>query len=141
MFQLYNFMKYLIPALIIIILFSCKHKDYSIDLPLTQTPTELNQWGITKYDSLKLRNGPDEKADDITITRIPLGAIVEIIKKDNKIKNFENMNDNWYYLDYKGQEGWMFGAFLEIFNSYEEAEKKSEILIFGGNAENENTKK
>jgi hypothetical protein len=131
-------MKYFIPLIILITLFSCKNKSYNIDLPITQSPTELNQWGITRYDSLKLRSGPEEKAEEINY--LPLGAILEILKKDKEIKNFENINDNWYYINYKGEEGWIFGSYLEIFNNYDEAEKKSGELIFG-NKKDENTKK
>jgi SH3-like domain-containing protein len=131
-------MKHILILTLLLILFSCKYKSYNIDLPITQTPSELNQWGITKYDSLKLRTGPDEKAEEINY--LPLGAIVEIIKKDGEIKNFENVNDSWYFIDYKGEEGWIFGSYLDIFNNYEEAEKKSGELIFG-NIKNENTKK
>ena len=131
-------MKYIATIVLLLMLFSCKDKDLNIDLPITQTPRELNQWGITKYDSLKLRTGPEEKSEDINY--LPLGAIVEIIKKDGVIKNFDNANDYWYYIDYKGEVGWIFGSYLEIFNSYEEAEKKSGELIFG-NIKNENTKK
>jgi hypothetical protein len=123
--------------LVIIILFlfiSCGKSDnsnnkFEINLPQTQTPLDFNQWGVTKYASLKLRTEPLEEAD--VINHLPLGAIVEIIKKDKELKNFENVSDYWYYIDYKSENGWIFGSYLEIFNGYEEAEKKSEEILFG----------
>jgi hypothetical protein len=124
--------------IIIILLFSCKNNNFKFDLPQTETPSEFNQWGVTIYDQLKLRNSPNEESE--TVKYLPLGAIIEILKKDKELKNFENANDYWYYINYKGEEGWIFGIYIQIFNTYDESEKKSEIIIFG-NKTNEPAKK
>jgi hypothetical protein len=106
-----------------------KSRHIVINLPQTQTPQELNQWGVTKYASLKLRESPLEEGE--VKNHLPLGAIVEVVKRDKELKNFENMIDYWYYIDYKSETGWIFGSYVEIFNSYEEAEKRSEEVLFG----------
>jgi hypothetical protein len=112
-------------------LLSCdkRGRQTLITLPQTITPSELNQWGVTKYASLKLRIDPLEEAE--VRNHLPLGAIVEILKKDKEMKNFENSINYWYYVDYKSETGWIFGSYFEIFNTYEEAEKKSEEILFG----------
>ena len=65
------------------------------------------------------------------INHLPLGSLVEIIKKENTIKDFDNKFGYWYYIDYKGEVGWIFGTYLETFNTKEEAIKRSEQLLFG----------
>jgi hypothetical protein len=125
---------FIILSIFLFLFLSCNKNDKTankvvINLPQTQTPLEFNQWGVTKYASLKLRTEPFEEAD--VINHLPLGAIVEIIKKDKELKNFENISDYWYYIDYTSENGWIFGSYLEIFNGYEEAEKKSEEILFG----------
>jgi len=119
---------------VLIIFVSCKDKEiitknWEISLPLTNTPLDLNQWGVTKYSSLKLRNSPIEEST--IVNHLPLGAVVEVIKKEKEIKNFENTLDYWYFIDYEGENGWIFGSYLEIFNTYDEAIKRSEEILFG----------
>lgn len=127
-------MKKLLIFTFLLLILSCKNNDpankwWKIELPLTETPVDLNQWGVTKYNSLKLREFPQEEA--AVIRNLPLGAIVEVIKKDKLLKNFDNANDYWYFVDYKSESGWIFGLYLDIFNTFEESEKKSEEVLFG----------
>lgn len=93
------------------------------------SPKELNQWAITRFDSLKLRDFPEEEAK--IINYLPLASVVEVIKKDNKLSKFTNITDYWYLVDYKGERGWIFGYYLEILNTYEESVKRSEEILFG----------
>lgn len=112
---------------------SCKDesgaKAFYIDLSETRTPSANNQWAITKFDLLKLRETPEEESN--IINHLPLGSVIEIIRKENSIKVFDNVKDYWYFIDYKGEVGWIFGSYLEIFNAQEEAIKRSEQILFG----------
>lgn len=113
--------------------YSCKEdsgaKTFYIDLSETRTPSSNNQWAITKFDLLKLRETPEEESN--IINHLPLGSVIEIIRKENAIKVFDNVKDYWYFIDYKGEVGWIFGSYLEIFNTQEEAIKRSEQILFG----------
>jgi len=104
-------------------------KEWVISLPRTQNPTTMNQWAVTKYASLKLREEPQVKSK--IINYLPIGSVVEIIIKDHEIKNFENLMDYWYYINYNGENGFIFGSYLDIFNTYTEATMKSEEMLFG----------
>ncbi len=122
--------------LILFLIFSCsnnknnqENENVYIELFDTFSPKELNQWAVTKFDSLKLRETPEE--DSKIINHLPLGSVVEIIKKENKLREFTNITDYWYFINYKGEKGWIFGYYLEIFNSYEESVKRSEEILFG----------
>jgi hypothetical protein len=129
-----QFMRNIFIVIIIIFSFSfisCdkNNKRVIINLPQTVTPVELNQWGVTKYASLSLRVDPVEEA--VVKSHLPLGAIIEILKKDKELKNFENTANYWYFIDFKSENGWIFGSYIELFNTYDEAEKKSEEILFG----------
>ena len=106
-----------------------KKDEWIIELPETKNPTNINQWAVIKYSSIKLRQEPVAKAK--IINYMPLGMIVKILKKNNQLKNFNNDIDYWYYIDFEGEKGWVFGSFLEVFNNYEEAEKRCEKMILG----------
>ena len=123
------FFLFLIP----VTFFSCrKHEnetlDYEIFLPQTNTPEDMNQWGVTKFGPLKLRYEP--KDDSEIINHLPLGAVLEIIKRDKELRVFENIQNYWYYINYKGEKGWLFGYYIDIYNKEEEAIERSEVLLF-----------
>ncbi|HOV13041.1 MAG TPA: SH3 domain-containing protein [Spirochaetota bacterium] len=119
---------------IFILMVSCVKKEnedlpFEINLPLTVTPQNINQWGVTRFGPLKLRYEPKEDSD--IINHLPLGSVLEILKKENELRNFENMLNYWYFINYKGEKGWIFGYYIDIYNKEEEAIKRSEVLLFG----------
>jgi len=133
--------KKLIILLILIIIFSCKNDNKNFDvneieLPETDNPEEINQWAFIKYKYTKLREEPN--ADSRTIYYMEndrnRGTIARIIKKENQLTNFDNQFNYWYYIDYDGEKGWVFGSFIEIFNNYEEAVKKCDEELFSEKA-------
>lgn len=126
---------YILFCFFIILILSCKKdglsskNDWQIDLPETKIPQNISQWAINKYPFIKLRMEPTEESK--IIYYLPIGAIIKIIKKDGELSSFDNENNYWYNIDYEGETGWIFGSFIEIFNSYEEALKRSEEIILG----------
>ncbi len=102
--------------------------DYKIILPQTRSPQNMNQWAVTKFGPLKLRIEPKE--DSEIINHLPIGAVIELERKENELKNFENLTNYWYYINYKGEKGWLFGYYIDIFNKEEDAIKRSEELLF-----------
>ena len=126
-------MRTFIILFILIMLFpSCKCKkikgdNWTIELPETKNPVNMNQWAVTKYSYIRLR----EKAvpESKIINYIPHGKILSVIKKENKIRSFNNKKDYWYFVDYDGEKGWLFGSFIEIYNNYDMAEKRCEEIL------------
>lgn len=121
--------------LMFIIVFSflltgCQEKNSTLilKLPDTHLSSDFNLWGVTKFGGLKLRQDPRE--DSEIINHLPYGALAEILVKQEQVSEFENIRDYWYYIDFKGQKGWIFGYYLFLYNTYDEAYKKSEELLF-----------
>lgn len=105
------------------------NEDWVIELPVTFTPEDLNQWAVVKYSLPKLRLEPIPRTK--ILNYLPLASLAKVIKRENEIKNFDNETNYWYYIDYEGEKGWVFGTFIELYNNYEEAEKRSEEILIG----------
>ena len=120
---------------ILFLMFSnCKNKElkdnnWVIELPETKNPTNLYQWAIVRYELSRLREEPQDEAN--IINYLPQGVILNIIKKQDKLTKFNNKKGHWFFVDYEGEKGWIFESFIEIFNSYNEALKRSEEIILG----------
>ena len=125
--------KFNLSILFLFLLLSCfKNNNISITeeiiLPPTLIPTELNQWGVIKYDYTRLRDDPTD-SNDIKYDVLRISSVVEIIIKGQEIKTLNNISDYWYYVDYEKKRGWVFGQFLEIYNTYEESAKRSDEIF------------
>lgn len=102
-------------------------RDWVIELPETKKPTDLYQWAVIRFQYSRLREEPKE--DSKIINYLPEGVLINIIKKDPALTTFDNNNGYWFYIDYEGEKGWIFETYIEIFNSYNEAFKRSEEII------------
>ncbi len=117
----------------IIFISSCKRtripeKIDTIQLKMTQPPKELSLWGVTKYSDLKLR---EELTDESSVLRyLTQGSLVEIIKRNDSITLFDGKRDYWYYVKSDSLTGWIFGAYIDIFNDIISAERKCEQILF-----------
>jgi hypothetical protein len=56
------------------------------------------------------------------------GLVLEIVSKTRKQETVEGETDYWYRISFDGLQGWVFGAYLEIFDSEERADNFSEDL-------------
>jgi len=121
-----------ISILFLFLLLSCLRNNNltteEIILPPTVIPAELNQWGVVKYDYMRLREEPSD-SNDIKYDILRVSSVVEIIIKGQEVKTLNNVSDYWYYIDYEKKRGWIFGQFLEIYNSYEESAKRSDKIF------------
>jgi len=67
-----------------------------------------------------VRQDPSNQAT--VLSHIRLGAIVEVLTKSDKEESLENESAFWYRIDYQGLKGWVFGTYIEIFDSRTKAE-------------------
>lgn len=131
-------MKFFTISLVLLItLFGCKksadidNEEWEIELPETKPPETIKQWGVLLFENLILRDQADEYATKTHFFREnEKGSIVEIIKRSDKLSNFEGTIDYWYYVDYEGELGWIHGQYIHIYNNYDQAVKRSEQILF-----------
>ena len=120
--------------LILLLLFSCQSKKQSNkkEEPITLQPTVISQnyslWGVTRYSDLKIR---EELKDNSPVLRyINQGALLEIIKRNEKPVLFDGKKNYWYQVKTNGLIGWIFGSYIYIFPNLEAAEQKCEEILF-----------
>ncbi len=139
-------LKFIYFFLLIFFIINCAGKNKNSDenklvlLKETKKQFELYQWAVINQELPRLREAPSEDAK--VINYLNIGTVVKILKIDEKISKFNNKNDYWYYIDYDGEKGWIFGTFLEIYNDYDEVMKRcEELLIIDKKNKEENKEK
>lgn len=98
----------------------------SIDLPYGNTFHD-DELGCDQFIPLRLREKPlvDAKA----VTTLWRGSVLEIVSLWSETKYLvDGELDFWYQINYDGRYGWVFGAYLDLFDSRKKAENASRAL-------------
>jgi hypothetical protein len=114
-------------VLILALPVSCRGgKPERIVLPSTPVLSIRSTWAAVKSPLLRVRAEPSNKSEVLSHVRI--GVVVEIIARSDNEETLENEVAYWYRINYDGLKGWVFGSYLEIFDSRSLAEKYAEKL-------------
>jgi uncharacterized protein YgiM (DUF1202 family) len=89
-------------------------------LPPTPVLSIRSTWAVVKSPLLRVRQDASNQAT--VLSHIRLGAVVEVLTKSDKEDSVENESAFWYRIDYQGLKGWVFGSYIEIFDSRSKAE-------------------
>lgn len=112
----------LLAALIIAIPVSCRGgRPERLILPPTPVLGIRSTWAAVKSPLLRVRAEPSNRSEVLSHVRI--GVVVEIIARSDNEQTLENEVAYWYRINYDGLKGWVFGSYLEIFDSRSLAEK------------------
>lgn len=121
-----SFMPYLRNLLIFVIMLSISFCGKDSDLTINNEKIEKNDivdvedYKTTNYiiavNGLTLRKEPSLESEKLEV--IPFGTKIETLKKTintSKIKS-ENyyINNYWYYAEYNGIKGWLFGEYISL---------------------------
>jgi hypothetical protein len=79
-----------------------------------------------KSPLLRVRAEPTNRSE--VLSHIRTGVVVEVIGRSDAEDTVENDVAYWYRINYDGLKGWVFGSYLEIFDSRGQAEKYAETL-------------
>ncbi len=118
--------KFILILIAILSLFSsCKEKKTIADikLPATKVLSVHSRWSVINSTHLRLREKPDIKSK--AITTLWKGYILEVVSQSTVSVTLDNEEGYWYQVKYGGLQGWVFGAYLEFFDSKEDAERSS----------------
>jgi len=98
-----------------------KAEDFKVELPPTPVLTVRSKWAVVSSSHLRLR----EKAtiQSSAITTLWQNNVLEIISRDETQMVVEDKSGYWYKVAYDGIQGWVFGAYLEMFESENEARR------------------
>jgi len=115
-------------SLVILTGFSCKKKEYEISLKLPATPvlSVQSSWGIVNYPYLRVREQPF--LDAAVIAPLRQNELVEVISRSERPEKIEDKTDYWYQVGVGGIRGWVFGVYLDLY----ETKEKAQNVIRGG---------
>lgn len=97
-----------------------------VTLPPTPVLTIHSTWAVVKSPLLRVREGPSSQAT--VLSHIRMGAVMEVLTRADKEDTVENESAFWYRIDYMGLKGWVFGSYIELFESRSKADKFSSTL-------------
>jgi len=105
-------------------LFSCEReqtKDFSLELPPTAVLSARSRWALVTSSHLRLRTRPSVESQ--AITTLWQNNILEILSRDEEVQKVEGQSSYWYQVAYDGLQGWVFGAYLSLYDSEAEARR------------------
>ncbi len=119
---------------LLIIVSGCKKKEEfkSLDVLLetggnlqeTKKYTkEFDLYGVVTVNRLRFRTANDIHAK--TIRYLDQGDIVNIISKSDERVRINDVEDYWYQAEFQEARGWLFGYYLETYNTYQNAKNAS----------------
>ena len=97
-----------------------------VALPPTPVLSIRSTWAVVKSPLLRVRDQPGNQST--VLSHIRMGAVMEVLTKSDKEDSVEDETAYWYRIDYQGLKGWVFGSYIEIFDSRAKAEKFSTTL-------------
>ena len=103
-----------------------EEKRISIELPTTPVLSVRSRWAVITGSHLRLRERATTESK--AITTLWQGNVLEIIARDETRVRVEGKNDYWYQVAYDGLQGWVFGAYIELYESEEKARGASHRL-------------
>lgn len=107
---------------------SCARKQQlnTIALPATPLTSVPSQWGVVNSPQLRVRSGPGTSFKAIyTLWR---GYEVQIVDRARRQESVSGTNAYWYYVDYRGLRGWVYGDYLTLYDSRDRADQAAKEL-------------
>jgi uncharacterized protein YgiM (DUF1202 family) len=92
-----------------------------VSLPPTPVLSIRSTWAVVKSPLLRVREEPTNQS--VVLSHIRMGAVIEVLTKSDKEETVENEPAFWYRIDYQGLKGWVFGTYIEIFDSRSKADQ------------------
>ena len=102
---------------------SCEKKVeiQQVFLPPTHVLSMNANWGVIKSSHLRLREEASIDSSLKTTFWNRRNVVLEIISQTNKKEKIEDKYDYWYQVSYDGLIGWVFGGYIDLYNSRDEA--------------------
>ena len=120
--KIHLFLYILITGLLVFAAAGCEKKEEplgDIELPPAPLVSENESWAVIESSYLRLRERPE--AESRLVTTLWRGYVLEIISRSPNKVFMDNEEDYWYQVNYDGLQGWVFGSYLVVFDSREEA--------------------
>lgn len=112
-----------------VLLFSCEKQEEPLgDIKLPPAPmlSQNESWAVIEASYLRLRERPEEGA--ALVTTLWRGYVLEVLSRSSVKEFVGDEEDYWYQVNYDGLQGWVFGSYLQIYDSREDAEVEARAV-------------
>lgn len=96
-------------------------------LPPTHLKTLQTSWAVIDFPLLNIRKEPHRTSDQVTMLRV--GTIVEILSSTADFDEIDEKKDRWYQIQHLGMRGWVFGAYVKIYDTLDKARDSARALL------------
>jgi len=93
----------------------------SIELPPTPLLSMRERWGVITSSHLRMRSAPEPQAEVLTTFWNRREVVLEVLSQSSRKANIEGREGYWYQVSYDGLIGWVFGGYVELHGTREEA--------------------
>lgn len=102
---------------------SCKKEEapLAVEMPPTPVLTVRANWGVVTSPYLRVRRQP--KTDGEVVAHLRNSSVAEILAKTTYPETVEGQTDYWYEISSDGLRGWVFGSYLDFYDSKSKAEQ------------------
>jgi hypothetical protein len=91
-----------------------------VTLPPTAVLSIRKTWAVVRSPLLRVRD--DSTSQSTVLSHIRMGAVMEVLTRSDKEDIVENETAYWYRIDFQGLKGWVFGSYIEIFDTRAKAD-------------------
>jgi len=107
----------------------CEEKEEilgDIELPPAPLISASENWGVIETAYLRLRERPS--VESRIVTTLWRGYVLEVMSRSPSRAIVEGEEDFWYQVNYDGLQGWVFGSYMTIYDTKEEAGIKARAV-------------
>ena len=94
-----------------------------VELPVTPVLSLEKTWGLIVSSHLRLREKPS--LDAPAPTTLWKGYVIEILNQSSTKDTVEGITEYWYQINYGELLGWVFGGYIEVYRSRDDADRAS----------------
>ena len=108
---------------------SCEKQEEpigDIELPPAPMISQNESWAVIEASYLRLRERPEPGAK--LVTTLWKGYVLEVMSRSPSRVVVDDEEDYWYQVNYDGLQGWVFGSYLSVYDSREEAEVEARAV-------------
>ncbi len=112
-------------TLLTFFIFGCRGEQ-SISLPEIRAFTNRAEWAVIQTGYVRVHRHPD--AGSVIAGHLRRGDVVSVIRESAFTDEVDGVFRRWYQVAGDVLDGWVFGGYVELFDSAERAQSGSEAI-------------
>ena len=116
-----------VPIILLLIVLSACSGDEELNLPSQRALSEGPQYVVAEPSYTRLHESPSTESG--VTAHLRRGNIAEIVRESEFTDIHRDLASRWYEVEANGRDGWVFGGYVSLHESYAQAERVSMRLL------------